>query len=137
MGIYRMLVRTMSIAAALSLLAACSATNKAHTRQVDDYFLTVSSDPETLQVGSDAEITVHIEKDDESVAGCKPRFRQYMPAHQMSSDHTWHNLEPLEPGLYRGRGSDFSMGGDWELEFQFNCGDGMKAIVFPYTLEWM
>ena len=123
--------------AALSLLVACSANDTSQTRQVDEYFLSVSSDPETLMVGSDAEITLHIEKDDESVAGCKPRFRQYLPAHQMAGDHTWHDLEPHEPGSYRGRGSEFSMGGDWELEFQFNCGDGVKTIVFPYTLTWL
>jgi hypothetical protein len=29
------------------------------------------------------------------------------------------------------------MGGDWEMEFQFNCGDGIKTIVFPYQLMWM
>jgi hypothetical protein len=132
-----MMGRTLLMVAALSLIAGCSADDKTQTRQVDDYFLAVSSDPETLKVGSDAEITLHIEKDDESVAGCKPRFRQYTPAHQMAGDNTWHNLEPLEPGLYRGRSTDFSVGGDWELEFQFNCGDGMKTIVFPYTLTWM
>jgi hypothetical protein len=132
-----MLGRTLFIVAVLSLIAACSSRNEAQTHQVDDYFITVSSDPETFQVGRDAEITIHIEKDNESVAGCKPRFRQYMPARQMVSDHTFHNLEPLEPGLYRGRGTEFSVGGDWELEFQFNCGDGMKTIVFPYTLQWM
>jgi hypothetical protein len=129
--------RTLLIVAALSLIAACSARDKTQTRQVDDYFLAVSSDPDTLSVGSDAEITLHIEKDDESVAGCKPRFRQYMPAHQMAGDRIWHNLAALETGLYSGHGADFSMGGDWELEFQFNCGDGTKTVVFPYTLTWM
>ena len=132
-----MLARTLLTVAMLALIVACSTNDKSQTRQVDDYFLTVSSDPETLEVGHDAEITVHIEKDDESMAGCRPRFRQYMPTHQTASDHTWHTLEALEPGLYRGRGTEFGVGGDWELEFQFNCGDGMKSIVFPYKLQWM
>lgn len=132
-----MLVRTMFIVAGLLFFAACSSSNKTKTHQVDDYFLTVTSDPETLQVGSDAEITVHIEKDDEGMENCHPRFRQYMPGHQMATDRTWHNMEALEKGLYRGRGTEFSMGGDWELEFQFNCGGGMKTVVFTYELVWM
>lgn len=136
MKTYRILAGVVMAGAALSFIVACSAGSKGQTRQVDDYFVTVNSDPEVLEVGSDAEITIHIERDDESVAGCKPRFRQYMPEHQMSSDQTWHTLEPLEAGLYRGRGTEFTMGGDWELEFQFNCGDGMKALTFPYTLPW-
>lgn len=137
MEIYRMLSRTLCALSVLLSVYACSGNDNAQTRQVDDYFLTVTTDPEKLAVGSDAEITVNIEKDHEGMGGCHPRFRQYMPAHQMSPDQTWHNLEPLEKGLYRGRGTEFSMGGDWELEFQFNCGDGMKHVVLTYKLVWM
>ena len=137
MGGYSMPLKIVAIVVVVFFAAACSTSNKTQTRQVDDYFLTVNTDPEIPQVGSDAEITVNIAKDDEGMGNCHPRFRQYMPAHQMSADHTWHNLEALEKGLYRGRGTDFSMGGDWELEFQFNCSDGMKSVVFPYRLEWM
>lgn len=133
----RKLIGAMFIAAVPLLFAACSSSDKVQTHQVGDYFLTVSTDPGTLRVGSDAEITVHIEKDDESMENCHPYFRQYMPAHQMATDHTLHSMEALEKGLYRGRGGEFGMGGNWELEFQFNCGDGMKTIVFPYELNWM
>lgn len=132
-----MIARAVYVAPVLILFAACAADNHSQTHQVDDYFITVTTDPQTLQVGSDAEVTAHIGKDDEGVDACKISFRQYMPAHQMTSDRTWHNMEALGNGLYRGRGTDFSMGGDWELEFQFNCGDGMKTVVFPYQLTWM
>ncbi len=123
--------------AVLAVAGGCSTNENAQTRQVDGYFLTVTTDPEKLAVGSDAEITVNVEKDDEGMEACRLRFRQYMPAHPMTADHTWHSMESLEKGLYRGRGTEFSMGGDWEMEFEFNCGDGTKKAVFPYQLVWM
>lgn len=131
-----MLARTLLLASAL-LCAACSSDENAQTRQVDDYFLTLHSDPAKLEVGKDAEFTVNIEKDDEAQGGCRPRFRQYMPAHPMTTDQSWEAMEPLEKGLYRARGTEFSMGGDWEVELQFNCGDGPRKVTFNYQLVWM
>lgn len=131
------MARTLLLMSAVLLCAACSSNDTAQTRQVGDYFLTLRSDPAKLEVGRDAEFTVNIEKDDETLAGCRPRFRQYMPAHPMSTDQSWYDMEPLEKGLYRARGSEFSMGGDWEVELQFNCGDGARKVIFTYQLVWM
>jgi len=125
------------MAAALLILAACAADNNNQTRQIGDYFLTVSTDPPKLEVGRAAAVTVHISKDDEGIERCRVSFRQYMPDHQMSTDHAGHIMNELGKGFYRADGSEFSMGGDWEMEFQFNCGNGMKTIVFPYKLVWM
>jgi len=133
-----MLTRTLLLAWAVFLCVACSTEDdKAQTRQVGDYFLTLRSDPASLEVGRDAEFTVHIEKDDEAQGGCRPRLRQYMPAHSLATDQSWHEMEPLEKGLYRARGSEFSMGGEWEVEVQFNCGDASRSATFSYKLVWM
>jgi YtkA-like len=137
MGMLRAVAGTVYIMAALVLIAACTAGKTSQTRQVGDYFVTVTTDPPKLEVGKDAEVTAHIGKDDEGVERCRAGFRQYMPAHQLTTDHSMHVLEDIGQGLYRARGSEFSMGGDWELEFQFNCGDGLKTVVFPYNLVWM
>jgi len=122
---------------ALLLLAACAADNNNQTRQLGDYSVTVSTDPPKLEVGGAAAVTAHIAKDDQDIERCRVSFRQYMPDHQMTTDHTRHIMNDLGKGFYRADGSEFSMGGDWEMEFQFNCGDGMKTIVFPYKLVWM
>jgi len=131
------MARAICITATPVLLIACSGDKNSQTHQVGDYFITVTTDPPKLQVGSDAEITAHIGRDDDDVAGCRVSFRQYMPAHQMTTDRTLHAMTNLGKGLYRARGTDFGMGGDWELEFQFNCGDGTKTAVFAYQLQWM
>jgi hypothetical protein len=117
--------------------AACSSDDTGQMRQVDGYFLTLSSDPAKLEVGEDAEFTVNIERDDDPMAACHPRFRQYMPNDPMAGDHSWYGMEPLKKGLYRARSAEFSMGGDWEVELQFNCGDGPKSVTFSYQLVWM
>lgn len=132
-----MQTRTLLFMSVMVGCAACSSDDPGQTRQVDGYFLTLSSDPVKPEVGEDAEFTVNIERDDEAMAACRPRFRQYMPSHPMTSDRSWHSMEPLEKGLYRARGTEFSMGGAWEVELQFNCGDGRKSVIFTYQLVWM
>ena len=64
-------------------------------------------------------------------------MRQRMPTHQLPTDNVWHSMMPLESGQYRARGSEFSMGGDLEVEVQFNCGDGPKTATFTYQLMLM
>ena len=44
----------------LAVAGGCSANKYAQSRQVDDYFLTVTTDPEKLAVGSDAAVTVNV-----------------------------------------------------------------------------
>lgn len=137
MGTRQAMARAIFVTAVTFTFTACSGDKNGQTHQVGDYFITVTTDPAKLQVGSDAEFTAHIARDDDDVASCRVSFRQYMPAHQMTTDHSLHAMANLGSGLYRARGTDFSMGGDWELEFQFNCGDGTKTAVFPYQLQWM
>ena len=129
-----MLARIVFIASALAFFSGCSSDDYGQTHQVDGYFLRVSTDPEKLVLGRDAEFTVNIAKDDEGMADCHPRFRQYMPTRQMNTDNTWYPMEALEKGLYRSRGGNFTASGNWEVEFQFNCGDGSKKVVFHYRL---
>jgi len=131
-----MLFRTLFMVAASMPLASCSFNDNEQTRRVDDYLLTMTTDPEKLAVGKDAEITVAIERDDEPV-NCHASFRQYLPTHQMATDRSWHAMQAVETGVYRGRGVEFSMGGEWELEVKFNCGTGTKTAVFSYELVWM
>jgi len=137
MGIAQVMARAVSVMAAPMLFAACDADHNSQTRQAGDYFITITTDPEKPQVGGDAQLTAHIVRDDEGVERCRAGFRQYMPAHQMTTDHAKYVLQDLGQGSYRGRGSEFTMGGDWEVELQFNCGDGTKTVVFPFNLQWM
>ena len=137
MGRMRAISRAGAMPAALLLFAACAPDNNNQTRQIGDYYVSVSTDPAKLEIGSAAAVTAHIGKDDEGIERCRVSFRQYMPKHQLTTDHTRHIMNDLGKGFYRADGSQFSMGGDWEMEFQFNCGDGIKTIVFPYQLLWM
>ena len=133
----RTITASVQCMTAVALLAGCSAADLGQTRQVGDYFITVTTDPPKLEVGSDAELTAHIVRDDEGLERCRVSFRQYMPDHQMTTDHTLHVMNDMGQGNYRARGTEFTMGGDWEVELQFNCGDGLKTTVFPYNLVWM
>jgi hypothetical protein len=130
-------VRVVPLIGALVMVAACSAASNSQTRQVGDYFITVITAPSKLEVGKEAQLTAHVVRDDEGVARCRVSFRQYMPARRMTADHAMHTMTELGEGSYRGRSAEFGVGGDWEVEFQLNCGDGVKTIVFPYNLQWM
>ena len=137
MGETQTKIGSVPVWAALAMMAACSTGDEVQTRKMGDYSISLSTNPSKLEVGGDAEVTARIVRDDEALERCRVSFRQYMPDHQMTTDHTLHVMNDIGDGSYLARGSEFSMGGDWELEVQFNCGDGMKRIVFPYNLVWM
>lgn len=123
------------IAATLALLAGC-AKDSGQSITLGHYDVTLATDPHPLQVGEDAEITARVEKPDDALDACRLAFRQYMPEHEMSGDSAWHAMESPSKGLFRGRSDEFTMGGEWELEFKLDCkGDAQRATV-PYTLEW-
>lgn len=126
-----------SLLLAVLLSTACSADKTSQIHHIGDYFIRVTTEPQELRVGRDAEVTAHISRDDQDMEICRVSFRQYMPKQQMTTDHMMHVMKHIGRGTYRAHGSEFSMGGDWTIEFQFNCGDGMKTIVFPYNLQWM
>lgn len=117
------------------MLAAC-AKDGGQSVDIGNHAMKVATDPNPPQVGYDAELTVRFQKSDDSLNGCHLAFRQYMPEHEMTADNVWHEMENLGKGLYRGRGSEFTMGGEWELEFKLNCGGNEQRVAVPYTLEW-
>lgn len=123
------------VAATLALLAGC-AKDTGQNITLGHYGMTLSTDPHPLQVGEDAEITARVQKPDDALDACRVAFRQYMPEHEMSGDTAWHAMGSLGKGLFRGRGDEFTMGGDWELEFKLDCKGDVQRATVPYTLEW-
>ena len=133
----RMQRTTTGVVFGVGMLVACSSGDNNQTRQVDDYSVTLTTEPSKLEVGKDARVTAHIARDHQGVQHCRASFRQYIPTHRMTTDHVRHDMEELGQGTYRGDSSEFAIGGDWELELRFNCGHGVKTLVFPVNLQWM
>lgn len=123
------------VAAALVLLVGCGKDTD-QSIAIGRYAMTIATDPNPPQVGEDAEITARFQKPDDALNVCHLAFRQYMPEHEMTSDTTWHEMEHLGKGIFRGRGDEFNMGGDWELEFKLDCKGDVQRVVVPYNLEW-
>lgn len=123
------------VAVLVLLLAACG-KDSGQSIAVGRYTMTVATDPNPPQVGEDAELTARFQNPDEGLNACHLAFRQYMPEHEMTSDTSWHSMEHLGKGLFRGRGDEFNMGGDWELEFKLDCNGDVQRVVVPYNLEW-
>lgn len=119
-----------------TLTTACSAERNAQTVQEGPYSVSVATDPSPLQVGTAAHISARVSKNDQASADCQLRMRQFMPEHVMSDDHTWHEMDAKGKGRYTGQSGEFSMGGDWELEFELHCEQDTVAVRFPYHLEW-
>ncbi len=128
---------SLGISMPLLVLGGCSEWQGAEMLEVDGYQLRIKTDPDPLQVGETARITVLLE----SAAGddkteCGVQFRQYMPGMEMSGDDVFHPLKFMGRGRYEGRSGEFSMGGDWELEFDFTCGNDKRQVVLKRHLEW-
>jgi len=124
------------VAAILVLLLAACGKDSGQSIAVGRYTMTVATDPNPPQVGEDAELTARFQNPDEALTACHLAFRQYMPEHEMTSDTSWHSMEHLGKGLFRGRGDEFNMGGDWELEFKLDCNGDVQRVTVPYNLEW-
>ena len=129
------IIHVTLFAAVLMMLAGCSRSGQ--QQQVDNMTLEVITAPAPLQVGKNAMITAILSRAGEPVNDCNVRFRQHMPGMEMTSDKTFFPMKPQGPeGAYAAQSSEFSMGGDWELEFAIECGQQTHKVVFPYHLEW-
>lgn len=124
----------VAAAGMLAALTAC-AGDMSQTFALGNYQITVATDPRPPQVGEDAEVTVRFKNPDQALDACQLHFRQFMPDHEMSEDETWHAME-RSGDVFRARGGEFGMGGDWELEFKLNCGADTRLVSVPYILEW-
>src|SRR3569832_1836803 len=124
------------VAAILVLLLAACGKDSGQSIAVGRYTMTVATDPNPPQVGEDAELTARFQNPDEALTACHLAFRQYKPEHEMTSDTSWHSMEHLGKGLFRGRGDEINMGGDWELEFKLDSNGAVQRVTVPYYLEW-
>lgn len=121
----------------LLTLAACSEWRGGELLQVDGYQLRLKTDPDPLQVGGAAALTLLLrDAGGQAAGGCEAKFRQYMPAMEMSRDPLFVLLTETAAGRYEGRSAEFTMGGDWELAFQFTCGGEAHHFVLQRHLEW-
>jgi len=120
------------------LLTACADFQPAKTGSIGGYQLQVKTDPAPLMVGQDASVEFSIRDSiNQPADSCTVRFRQYMPGHEMSLDKVFVPMvDQAKIGLYEADSGDFSMGGDWVLEFDFICGADHHTIPFDYKLEW-
>lgn len=130
--------RHLAALACASWLAACSGGwGGAQTQQVDGFTLALKTDPAPLQVGRTAELKLRLTGADAAAAeGCAVTFRQYMPGMDMSSDRVVVVMQPQGAGVYASSGSEYSMGGDWQIEVKFTCAGQERTALFDYTLEW-
>ena len=123
------------VLAAAALIGGCS--DGAQQREVGGITLSAVTDPAVPQVGRSALITAKLHRDGSPVGDCRLRMRQFMPGMEMSGDDTWHALAPAQsPGTYQATSGEFSMGGDWQIEFVLECGDAVHTVAIPYHLEW-
>ncbi|MBL1260244.1 MAG: FixH family protein [Thiotrichaceae bacterium] len=119
-------------------LSACSDFQPAKTGSVGGYQLQLKNDPAPLKVGSKASIEFSIRDGvNQPVDSCTVHFRQYMPGHEMSLDNVFVLMvDQAKVGIYTADSGEFSMGGDWVLEFDFICGADHHTIPFDFKLEW-
>ncbi len=121
----------------LTLSTSCS-NETVQTKNIGDLQLAMSTEPDPLEVGETALIKLNIGKTGKSVNQCHIRFRQHMPGMEMKNDHTYIEMQAQDDsGKYQGRGLQYHMGGDWEIEFEVKCGEAvLQKIGFPYHIKW-
>lgn len=137
---YRFLLFVLSMAITLvaGLLGGCSdRQSDGNVQQVGEFFMSVNTLPNPPEVGSDAEVTATVKVDGQPSSNCKVGFRQFMPDMSMSSDQTVYTMvQQGASGIYQARGGEFSMGGEWVLEFTLECDGKTQMVKFPYSIKW-
>jgi len=120
------------------LLAGCSGKpSDGVTQQVGDFFMSVNTTPNPPEVGSDAEVVATVKTGNQPNSNCKVDFRQFMPGMEMSGDKTVYSMvQQGTSGIFQARGGEFSMGGEWVLEFTLACDGKTQTVKFPYSLKW-
>lgn len=128
---------SLALAGVAGLLAGCSGGSSDKTQQAGDFFMSVNTTPNPPEVGSNAEVVTTIKSGNQPNSNCKVSFRQLMPDMKMSNDKTVYTMvQQGTSGVYQARGGEFSMGGDWVLEFTLECEGKIQTVKFPYHIKW-
>lgn len=118
------------------VLTACADKRQTWTKSKNGYVLAIRTNPEPMQVGETAEISAVLHRQQRPV-DCSIRFRQYMPGMAMAGDDEYHRMrQELSSGIYVGESGEFSMGGDWLIEFDIACDEDTLTISFPFHVPW-
>ena len=131
-------IRLFTILFLILLLPACSSDHGERTVRLNGYMMTLTADPFPLSVGRGAALSAFInDGGGRPVESCGIRFRQFMPDMQMSTDNTYIAMTAsIQPGYYQAQTANFSMGGDWQLDFIISCGPRSYTATFRYSLAW-
>ena len=123
---------------AAGLLTGCSGgQSDGATQQAGDFFMSVNTTPNPPEVGSSADVVATIKVGNQPSSSCKVDMRQFMPSMEMSGDKTVYSMvQQGNSGVYQARGGEFSMGGEWVLEFTLACDGKTQTVKFPYSLKW-
>jgi len=102
------------------------------------YQMVMLSDPSPPKVGFDASFNVKLKDEGRTPPkACQLRFRHYMPGMAMSHDEDYGLMTAGKRlGEFVGRSRQFSMGGDWVVEFVLDCQGDRYSHAFNYSLEW-
>jgi len=119
------------------VLTACDRSPPGQAVMLGEYSVVFSHQPSPLMVGLDALLQLNInDQNGQPQRACKVGVRQFMPGMEMAHDQVLIPLPADNDGVYRGKTSPFSMGGEWVLKITIDCGDGPVSHPFTYQLEW-
>jgi len=55
---------------------------------------------------------------------------------EMDQDSSYIDMKDEGKGVYKGKSGEFSMGGEWLIEFEMKCQNNTHTVQIPYHLEW-
>lgn len=119
------------------LVGGCGKGDEVTKQEIGGWTLAMSTQPHPPRVGEAAQVTLSVQSSGSVREHCKVHFRQYMAGHTMDGDTLQMEMLPSkERGTYVGKSREFSMGGDWSMEFTTTCGQATQTATFPLHLEW-
>ncbi len=123
---------------AMSVLVVACTNQHTETQQVGDVVMSVTTQPNHLHVGENADVYVTLRSHRSGVSGCRVRYRQFESNMVLEGDAGYANIpEQGHSGVYKVRSGRFERPGALTMEFRLLCPEVLpdSRVIFNFSIE--
>ena len=121
---------------AVVLVMGCDIGQFTQSKELDDYIISVTNDPNPIVVGQSVKVYATLRSRQSGVTGCRTTVKK-VHAHKGEGEAS----QPIDmpeggrSGIYHAKSVIFPESGDWQLVFNINCAGREREVSFPYVVS--
>lgn len=118
------------------MVAGCDIGQFTQTKELDDYIISVTNDPNPITVGQSVKVYATLRSRQSGVTGCRVSVKQVQSHKEPEEAGEAINMpEGGRSGIYYAKSVIFPERGDWKLIFNINCAGREREVTFPYVVS--